>query len=125
MQGKIVYISQMISDQDKAADFYTKVLGFKKVQDAPVPNSPRFLTVGLGDQPFQLVLWPGTPGKAEAVYGRTPATCTIEVPDIQKAYAELKAKGVNFETEVLEYPWGWVAVFLDLDGNRLQVRQGR
>jgi predicted enzyme related to lactoylglutathione lyase len=25
----------------------------------------------------------------------------------------------------LEYPWGWVAVFQDPDGNRLQLRQGR
>lgn len=124
MQGRIVYISQMISDQDKALEFYTKVLGFKKTQDAPVPKSPRFLTVGLQDD-FQLVLWPGTPGKAEAVYGRTPATCTIEVPDCRKAFEELKAKGVQFETDVLEYPWGWVAVFTDPDGNRLQVRQGR
>jgi predicted enzyme related to lactoylglutathione lyase len=115
----------MISDQDKAADFYTKVLGFKKNQDAPTPNGPRFLTVGLPEQDFHLVFWPGTPGKAEPVYGRSPATCTIEVPDIRKAFEELKAKVVQFETEVLEYPWGWVAVFLDLDGNRLQVRHGR
>jgi predicted enzyme related to lactoylglutathione lyase len=115
----------MISDQDKAADFYSKVLGFKKNQDAPTPNGPRFLTVGLPEQDFHLVLWPGTPGKAEPVYGRSPATCTIEVPDIRKAFEELKAKGVQFETEVLEYPWGWVAVFLDLDGKGLQVRHGR
>lgn len=83
------------------------------------------VSVGLLEQDFHLVLWPGTPGKAEPVYGRSPATCTIEVPDIRKAFEELKAKGVQFETEVLEYPWGWVAVFLDLDGNRLQVRHGR
>src|ERR1700680_294989 len=56
---------------------------------------------------------------------RSPATCTIEVPDIRKAFEELKAKGVQFETEVLEFPWGWVAVFLDLNGNRLLVRHGR
>jgi predicted enzyme related to lactoylglutathione lyase len=61
----------------------------------------------------------------DLVYGRSLATRTIEVPDIRKAFEELKAKGVQFETEVLEYPWGWVAVFLDLDGNRLQVRHGR
>jgi hypothetical protein len=52
----------MISDQDKAADFYTKVPGFKKNQDAPTPNGPRFLTVGMPEQDFHLVLWPGTPG---------------------------------------------------------------
>jgi predicted enzyme related to lactoylglutathione lyase len=37
----------------------------------------------------------------------------------------LKLSGVKFETEVLEYPWGSVAVFQDPDGNRLQLRQGR
>jgi hypothetical protein len=26
---------------------------------------------------------------------------------------------------VLEYPWGYVALFQDLDGNRLQIRKGR
>jgi predicted enzyme related to lactoylglutathione lyase len=37
-------------------------------------------------------------------------------------------RGVTFATEVLEYPWGSVAVFQDPDGNRLQLlqlRQGR
>jgi catechol 2,3-dioxygenase-like lactoylglutathione lyase family enzyme len=56
----------MISDQDKAADFYTKVLGFKKNQGAPTPNGPRFLTVGLPEQDFHLVLWPGTPRQSRA-----------------------------------------------------------
>jgi len=26
---------------------------------------------------------------------------------------------------VLEYPWGYIAVFQDPDGNRLQLREGR
>src|SRR5258708_14584762 len=112
----------MISDQDKAADFYTKVPGFKKNQDAPTPNGPRFLTVGLPEQDFHLVLWPGTPGKAEPVYGRSPATCTIQVPDIRKAFEGLKAKGVQFETEGSEYPCGWPPVSCYLHGNPLPCR---
>jgi predicted enzyme related to lactoylglutathione lyase len=32
---------------------------------------------------------------------------------------------VKFETDVLEFPWGSIAVFQDPDGNRLQVREGR
>jgi predicted enzyme related to lactoylglutathione lyase len=76
-------------------------------------------------QDFQLVLWPGTPGQAHPVQGRIPAAYTIETPDIRKAFEELKSRGLKFETEVLEYPWGHVAVFQDPDGNRLQLRQGR
>jgi predicted enzyme related to lactoylglutathione lyase len=28
-------------------------------------------------------------------------------------------------TDVLEFPWGYVAQFKDPDGNLLQIRQGR
>lgn len=71
------------------------------------------------------VLWPGTPGKGQPVYGRVSAAYTIEVNDCRKMFETLKARGVKFDTEVLEYPWGSVAVFQDPDGNRLQLRQGR
>jgi predicted enzyme related to lactoylglutathione lyase len=37
----------------------------------------------------------------------------------------LESRGVKFETDVLEYPWGYLAVFTDPDGNRLQLREGR
>ncbi len=122
---KVVYVTQFVSDQDKALDFYTKLLEFEKRADNPTPSGPRFLAVGLKGQDFQLVLWPGTPGKGQSVDGRIPATCTIETPDCRKAYEELKSRGVKFETGVLEYPWGYVAPFVDPDGNRLQLRQGR
>jgi predicted enzyme related to lactoylglutathione lyase len=32
---------------------------------------------------------------------------------------------VSFDTEVLEYPLGSIAVFQDPDGNRLQLRELR
>jgi predicted enzyme related to lactoylglutathione lyase len=32
---------------------------------------------------------------------------------------------VTFETEVLEYPFAYLAAFQDPDGNRLQLREGR
>lgn len=122
---KVAYMTQFVTDQDRAVDFYTKVLAFEKRADNPTPSGPRFLTVGLESQDVQLVLWPGTPGKGQSVDGRVPATCTIETPDCRRAYEELKSRGVTFETGVLEYPWGYIAVFLDPDGNRLQLRQGR
>jgi predicted enzyme related to lactoylglutathione lyase len=121
---KVVYVTQFVSDQDKALDFYTKRLDFEKRVDNPTPDGgPRFLTVGVRGEDFQLVLWPGKPGEGQAF--QIPAACTIETPDCRKTFEELKSRGVNFETEVLEYPWGCIAVFVDPDGNRLQLRQGR
>jgi hypothetical protein len=32
---------------------------------------------------------------------------------------------VKFETDVLAFPWDYVAQFEDPDGNRLQLREGR
>jgi predicted enzyme related to lactoylglutathione lyase len=37
----------------------------------------------------------------------------------------LTSRGVQFATDVLEFPWGYVAAFEDPDGNRLQLREGR
>ena len=125
MLERIVYTSVFVSDQDRALDFYTNVLGFELGVDAPTTDGPRFLTVAVPGQDFQLVLWPGTPGQGEPVFGRIPAAYTIATKDCRKAYETLKARGVKFDTEVLEYPWGYVAPFQDLDGNRLQLREAR
>ena len=121
----IAYTTMYVSDQDEALGFYTDTLGLENRVDNPTPEGPRFLTVGVEGQDTQLVLWPGTPGQGQAVDGRVPASCTIEVEDCRQAVATLKSRGVSFETDVLEFPWGEIAVFTDPDGNRLQVRQGR
>jgi len=122
MLKKIPYVALLVSDQDKALEFYTSVIGFEKRVDIPTPDGPRFLSVAVKGQDFELVLWPGTPGKAKpgsAVY-------TIEVENCQAMFETLKSRGVTFETSrILEFPWGYAARFQDPDGNLLQLRQGR
>jgi predicted enzyme related to lactoylglutathione lyase len=121
MLKKVVYVALLVSDQDKALDFYTNVIGLEKRGDYPHASSPRFLTVGVKGQDFDLVLWPGTPaiGEDDAVY-------TIEVEDIRMTFETLKSRGVRFEPpEVLEFPWGYAARFQDPDGNLLQLREGK
>lgn len=121
MLRKMPYVALLVSDQDKALEFYTGVVGFEKRIDAPTPAGPRFLTIGVPGQDFELVLWPGSPAKAElgaAVY-------TIEVEDCREAFDTLSSRGAKFEPDqVLEFPWGYIAKFKDPDGNLLQVRQG-
>ena len=84
MLEKVFYTSVLVTDQDKALDFYTNVLGLEKRVENPTPDGPRFLTVGVEGDDFQLVLWPGTPGQAEPAMGRPPASITIETDDIRK-----------------------------------------
>ena len=123
MLERVIYTSVFVTDQDKALDYYTNVLGFEKRNENPTPVGPRFLSVGLRGQEFELVLWPGTPGRGEAVGGRVPAAYTIEVQDCRRAVEQLEARGVQFEGGVTEFPWGYLALFTDPDGNRLQVRE--
>jgi catechol 2,3-dioxygenase-like lactoylglutathione lyase family enzyme len=125
MLEKIPYTTVFVSEQDRAVDFYTNVLGLEQRADNPTPDGPRFLTVAVKGQDFELVLWPGTPGQAKPVQNRIPAAYTIETADIRTEFEALKSRGVRFETGVLEYPWGYIAVFQDPDGNRLQLREGR
>ncbi|HTU84339.1 MAG TPA: VOC family protein [Solirubrobacteraceae bacterium] len=115
----------LVSDQDRALEFYTKVLGMEKRNENPTPDGPRFLTVGVSGDEFQLVLWPGTPGQAQPAMGAPPPSITIETDDCRETVQELKSKGVEFISDVMEFPWGYVAQFLDPDGNRLQLREGR
>ena len=72
MLDKVVYTTVFVSDQDRALDFYTNVLGLEPGFDNPTPDGPRFLTVAVKGQDFQLVLWPGTPGQAQP--SRSPAS---------------------------------------------------
>ncbi len=125
MLEKVFYMYVLVSDQDKALDFYTNVLGLEKRIENPTPDGPRFLTVGVEGDDFQLVLWPGTPGQAEQAMGQPPPVLTIETDDCRKTVEELKSRGAEFITDVLEFPWGYVAQFEDPDGNRLQLREGR
>lgn len=126
MLENVFYTTILVSDQDRALDFYTNAVGMEQRVDNPTPDGLRFLTVGVnGQDDFQLVLWPGTPGQAHATEGRVPPTCTIETDDLRSEYEALKERGVTFVTDVLEFPWGSVAQFEDPDGNRLQLREGR
>jgi predicted enzyme related to lactoylglutathione lyase len=122
MLKRVVYVAVLVSDQEKALDFYTNVIGLEKRADFPTPAGPRFLSVGVEGQAFDLVLWPGTPARSEA----GSAVYTIEVEDCRAAFETLKSRGAKFEpSEVLEFPWGLAARFQDPDGNLLQLREGR
>ena len=94
MLKKVVYVALLVSDQDKALDFYTNVIGLEKRGDYPTPDGPRFLTVGVKGQDFELVLWPGTPGRAKpgsAVYTIEVERLPDGVRDAEVARSEVRA----------------------------------
>ena len=59
MVTKLSHTSLLVSDQDKAYDFYVKKLGFNVHTDATMDNGFRWLTVTTPDQPdLGIVLMP-------------------------------------------------------------------
>jgi catechol 2,3-dioxygenase-like lactoylglutathione lyase family enzyme len=120
----VKYLTLFVSDQDRALDFYTNVLGFEKRVDNPAPGGERFIGVALPGEQFLLILWPGTPG--QPVQSATPhvGACVIGSTDCRADFARLRAVGVPFEeSEPVEAPYGIRATAIDPDGNRIRFNQ--
>jgi len=123
MFSRIMYVTVLVSDHDKALDFYTSSFGFQKRADYSGPEG-RFLTIALGNQGFEVLLWLVGAGQAKASPG--VATLFIESDDLRKDFAELKARGVRFlEPDPETYPFGMRVTALDPDGNPVALRQTR
>ena len=105
---KLSYASVLVSDQDKALDFYTNILSLEQRVENPTPDGPRFLTVGVKGERLPVGSLAGTPGASRAGDGTPPASIAIETDDIRRTVEDLKARGVEFDPEdllVLQPRW--------------------
>ena len=116
MTFRAVSVAVAVSDRKKSAVWYRRVLGFR-VFDA---DPEHWTTVGDRSGKFLLHLCElgDRPGKRppRSEVGNTGILITTDQPFL-RACAQLKRKGVRFSQPPKEFPWGWVAKFLDPDGN--------
>ena len=120
--------SVLVDDQQKALEFYTKVLGFEKKTDIPVGDAS-WLTVVSPKHPdgVELLLEPdGHPAskvfKAALVEDGIPFT-SLAVDDLDAEFKRLSAAGVHFTQEPTEMPTVKIAVFDDTCGNLIQIAE--
>ena len=125
---KIGLASIMVDDQDKALDFYTRVLGFVKKTEIPM-GEHRWLTVVSPESPdgTQLVLEPDThpaakPFKAALVEDGIPFTAFF-VDDVVAEHERLAALGVTFTQDPVDLGSVTAAVLDDTCGNLVQLVQ--
>jgi catechol 2,3-dioxygenase-like lactoylglutathione lyase family enzyme len=122
----IEHVALIVEDYDEAIAFFVGALGFELVEDSPA------LTSRSGRPKRWVVVRP--PGAATALLlakadGEREARAVgaqfagrvglfLRVDDFQSSYDRMRAAGVEFVREPREEPYGRVAVFLDVAGNR-------
>ena len=123
---KIVVTSVFVDDQEKALQFYTRVLGFKKKTEIPL-GKDRWLTVVSPDDPdgTELLLEPDGhpavgPFKRALVEDGIPFT-SFSVPDVKAEYERLRSAGVKFTQPPTQMGPVTTAVFDDTCGNLIQI----
>jgi predicted enzyme related to lactoylglutathione lyase len=125
---KIKLTSVFVGDQERALEFYTKVLGFVKKTDITA-GSFRWLTVVSPEEPngIELVLEPNNNPAAksyqEAIHMQGIPATMFFVSDIQKEYQRLKGLGAKFSMEPTKVPGSTIARFDDTCGNLIQITQ--
>jgi catechol 2,3-dioxygenase-like lactoylglutathione lyase family enzyme len=114
-------IRYLVSDVERAIDFYTRYLGFQLDQRM----SPAFAKVSSHD----LTLWLAGPQSSAArpmPDGRRPEPggwnrFVIEVKDLVSRVAEMKQDGMRFRNEIVVGPGGKQILLEDPDGNAIEL----
>lgn len=119
-------VSVVVEDYDAAIDFFTGVLGFELAADEPA-----FTSAGARPKRWVVVRPPGAQTgvllaradgaeQVAAVGHQTGGRVGffLEADDFDATYARLSAAGVRFVGPQRSEPYGRVAVFLDIAGNK-------
>jgi catechol 2,3-dioxygenase-like lactoylglutathione lyase family enzyme len=137
MLKSLTNVTLWVHDQDEALAFYTEKVGLELRDDVTVPelNNFRWLTVGIPGQDVavSLVAVPGPPvfdaetrEQIMTVMAKGAAGGLIfSTEDCRASFEELKKKGVEFQQEPTEQPYGLDAAFRDPSGNQARMVQAR
>ncbi|WP_105967960.1 VOC family protein [Streptomyces geranii] len=127
---RIALITLVVDDHDEAIRFYTDALGFRLVEDTPRPDGSRWVVVepGAGGEAAGtgLVLARAKgEGQRARVGDQTGGRVGffLHTDDFARDHARMTAAGVTFLEEPRHEPYGSVAVFQDLYGNRWDLLQ--
>jgi catechol 2,3-dioxygenase-like lactoylglutathione lyase family enzyme len=135
MSMKLATVQVWVHDQDEALAFYTDKLGLEVREDVTVPEMGNFrwLTVGVPGQDVSIVLMaiPGPPvfeedtrKKIQDLLARgASGGLFFTTDDARGTYKELKSRGVEFQEEPTEQPYGIDAGFRDPSGNSARLVQ--
>ena len=111
----------VVRDYDEAIAFFVGVLGFRLVEDREVPaQAKRWVVVPPEGGAGLVHARASTPEQAARIGDQTGGRVAffLETDDFARDHAAFLAAGVLFLETPRHEPYGTVAVFLDLYGNR-------
>jgi catechol 2,3-dioxygenase-like lactoylglutathione lyase family enzyme len=122
MTQSLALISLLVRDYDEAIAFYTEALGFRLLEDNPLPaQNKRWVVVAPEGPPGSaLLLARASTDEQVASIGNQGAGRVflfLHTNDLARDYALYRSRGVNFVREPIDAAYGTVAVFQDLYGN--------
>ncbi|AYN42906.1 VOC family protein [Streptomyces dangxiongensis] len=125
---RLALVTLVVDDYDEAVRFYTGALGFRLAEDAPRPDGSRWVVVEPGgDGPGTgLLLARAKDDEQQARVGDQTGGRVgffLHTDDFARDHARMAAAGVTFLEEPRHEPYGTVAVFQDLYGNRWDLLQ--
>ncbi|NJL27452.1 MAG: VOC family protein [Thermoanaerobaculia bacterium] len=130
MQQTIVHVALVVRDYDEAIAFYTQKLRFTLVEDTYQPaQDKRWVVVAPpGSKGTSLLLARASTPEQEPFIGDQAGGRVflfLATDDFWRDYHALLAVGIEFVREPKVEPYGTVAVFVDLYGNRWDLVQYR
>jgi len=114
MIKKLKFVGIPTADQDRALAFWTEKMGFRIETDQPMGPGKRWIELAIPGAETGVVLF--TPDGHEDRIG-TFFNGSFGCDDVHYTYAQLRERGLEFEEEPQEQPWGTYAIFKDVDGN--------
>ena len=119
----IVHVALVVRDYDEAIRFYCDKLGFSLVEDSPVPEqAKRWVVVAPPGSHGTSVLLAraATPEQQARIGDQTGGRVFLflQTDDFWRDFNAMRSRGIVFVREPQDAPYGTVAVFEDLYGNR-------
>lgn len=129
MSQRIGYVALVVRDYDEAITFYTQALGFALVEDSPQGDGKRWVLVappGSGGACL-LLARAATPEQMQRVGDQTGGRVFLFLHSnaFWRDYHAMQSRGVRFTEQPRHEPYGTVAVFVDLYGNRWDLLELR
>ena len=122
MKQTIAHVTLLVGDYDQAIAYYTVVLGFDLLEDRALSETKRWVLVRpRGEAGTGLLLAKASTGEQRARVGDQTGgrvAFFLQTDDFTRDFQRMKSAGVQFLEDPRTEPYGIVAVFEDLYGNR-------